>query len=268
MKPAVSDVFEILGSENPAALLKKWLNEASGQPAGGSGRKRGAKTQEKIQGKASSGPSKKLRRAAGGGSHTSSHAAFGGGALGEALGGESSRGEPWAAALSTADSRGRPSCRMVLVKEIRQKSSQPAELVFFTNYESGKGRDLSQNPHAALLFYWPALGRQIRVQGRARKISRQRSAAYWRSRSRGSRLSQTVSRQSASVAGRQALEDLWRRAEAQFRGREIPCPQHWGGYSLSIQRIEFWIDHPRRLHDRFLFEKKPRGGWSCRRLFP
>ncbi len=212
----VSDVFESLGSENPALLLKKWLTEARGHSAGG--------------------------------------------------------GEPWAAALSTvdsqADSQARPSCRMVLVKEIRQKSSQPPELVFFTNYESGKGRDLSQNPHAALLFYWPALGRQIRAQGRARKISRQRSAAYWRSRSRGSQLSQTVSRQSASAAGRPALEDLWRRAEAQFRGREIPCPPHWGGYSLSAQKIEFWTDRPRRLHDRFLFEKKPRGGWSCRRLFP
>ena len=222
-------------SENPLPELQKWLEEALGPAA----RHESAFGKDII--KASSAKGSRRR---------------------------GFFGEPWAAALSTSDSRGRPSSRIVLVKKAEiKKSSKSAALIFFTNYRSAKGRDLDKNPQASLLFYWPLTGRQLRVQGAARKTPRRESLAYWETRSRASQLSQQVSKQSSAAASRKAIEALRRAAAVKFRRKNIPCPAHWGGYRLSIRQIEFWIERESRFHDRFLF-KKTRRGWSGRRLFP
>ena len=231
MRPPASDVLKSLGSDSPMALLKKWLEEAknpSGKPFG---------KKESLRGKAPRGTDVQEKN-------------------------------PWAAALSTLDSKNQPSSRMILLKKIElKKSEQSGDLIFFTNYKSAKGEDLKRNPKASLLFYWPLMGRQIRVQGTAKKASRKESASYWRTRSRASQLSQLVSRQSFPVSDRESLEELRRRAKIKSRGKAIPRPAHWGGYRVAVQKIEFWLEREHRLHDRFLFEKKVRG-WDCRRLFP
>ena len=169
--------------------------------------------------------------------------------------------EPWAMVLSTSHN-GKVSSRVVLLKLIDQ-----GHLIFYTNYLSKKGRDMESNPRAALNFYWPQLGRQIRVEGLVKKISRKKSVSYWKTRSRASQLSQWISQQSQEVLDRKQLEILKKSAEKTFRSKEIPCPRHWGGYALHIKKLEFWKNREHRLHDRFLFEKKA-GAWKKQRLFP
>ena len=170
--------------------------------------------------------------------------------------------EPWAMSLISAGRDGAPSARTVLLKRLAA-----GRLIFFSNYKSRKGRELEENPKAAALFYWERLGRQILVQGRVEKTAASVSDAYWNQRSRNSRISQQLSRQSAPVADRAALEALRDKAKQRFKGRAIPRPPHWGGFALLPDKIEFWNERPHRLHDRFLFEKQ-NGVWTARRLFP
>ena len=170
--------------------------------------------------------------------------------------------EPTAMSVATASSLANLHLRVVLCKSWSRDG-----FVFFTNYQSRKGRDLLQNQNAAALFYWDPLFRQVKISGSVQKTSRAESEAYWNSRPRESQLSQYISQQSTPVNGRETLESAWRQAEQKFHLQPIPCPEHWGGYTLSPREIEFWIGRPNRLHDRFIFEKS-RENWTFRRLSP
>jgi pyridoxamine 5'-phosphate oxidase len=139
--------------------------------------------------------------------------------------------------------------------------------VFFTNYDSRKGSELEANPRAALLFYWPVLGRQVRIEGAVRRASRERTAEYVRSRPRGSQLSALASPQSQVVPSRGALEDRVEEIAAHYAGAELPVPERWGGFVVAHEQIEFWQHRDDRLHDRILYT--PDGdGWKIERLAP
>jgi len=165
--------------------------------------------------------------------------------------------------LATADETGRPSARIVLLKGCDERG-----LTFFTNYDSRKGRELGQNPYAALTFFWPALDRQVRIEGRVERTSRQESEEYFRSRPRGSRLGAWASAQSQPIDGREELERAVAALEARFATDEIPCPQFWGGLRLVPDVWELWQGRPSRLHDRFRYTRNPEGGWQRERLSP
>jgi pyridoxamine 5'-phosphate oxidase len=169
---------------------------------------------------------------------------------------------PNAMSLATADSKGVPSARMVLLKSFDEEG-----FIFFSNYKSRKGRDLEQNPNAALIFYWGPLERQVCVAGPVERIGRERSTQYFDSRPLGSRLSAWVSRQSSVIGSREELESAVREAEEQFAGRGVPLPPHWGGFLLRPERIEFWQSRPNRLHDRFHFTREG-STWRRDRLSP
>lgn len=165
--------------------------------------------------------------------------------------------------LATVDEHGRPSARIVLLKGLDQRG-----FVFFTNYESRKGRELAQNPNAALVFYWPGQERQVCVAGTVTKVSVEESQRYFSSRPRGSRIGAWASKQSSVVGGRQELEKQWAECESRFPNQEIPLPPFWGGYLLSPVRYEFWQGRPNRLHDRFQYVRGPRVAWVIERLAP
>lgn len=170
--------------------------------------------------------------------------------------------QPDAMTLATADSRCAPSARMVLFKGIDAGS-----FLFFSNYESRKGRDLAANRHAALVFYWSATRHQVRLSGTVRRVSRVASKAYFRSRPRGAQLSALASPQSRVVASRAVLE----RAVAELDRRypdDVPLPKDWGGYALRPQWIEFWENRADRLHDRLRYVRLRGGGWRAERLAP
>jgi pyridoxamine 5'-phosphate oxidase len=167
-----------------------------------------------------------------------------------------------AAALATADDRGRPSARFVLLK-----AADAHGFVFFTDTKSRKGRELHTNPRAALAFYWNATGRQVRVEGWVVPVSPSEADAYWETRPRESRLAASVSRQSEPVDRRQTLLGRWRSLRRELRDTEIPRPPRWSGYRLVPHTIEFWIHREHRLHDRELFVRRGRR-WSRRVLQP
>jgi pyridoxamine 5'-phosphate oxidase len=170
--------------------------------------------------------------------------------------------EPDAAALATADGDGRPSARMVLTKGFDESG-----VVFFTNYASRKADELEANPHAALLFHWPALGRQVRIEGVVARVPRAETEAYARSRSRDSQLSALASPQSQPVPGRDWLEQRVAELDREHAGAELPVREDWGGYRLSPAAWEFWQHRANRLHDRFRY--LPEGaGWRIERLGP
>lgn len=163
--------------------------------------------------------------------------------------------------LATADRSGRPSARVVLLKGCDQRG-----FVFFTHYESRKGRDLAENPRAALVFYWPEFDRQVRIEGTVERISREESEAYFQSRPLGARIGAAVSRQSEPIAGREELERAVREA-AERLGENVPCPDTWGGYRVVPEEIEIWQGRENRLHDRFRYRRQPEG-WKIDRLSP
>ncbi|HEY8996364.1 MAG TPA: pyridoxamine 5'-phosphate oxidase [Edaphobacter sp.] len=169
--------------------------------------------------------------------------------------------DPNAAALATADQYGSPSVRMVLVKRVDQLG-----FCFFTNSESRKGMDLAANPRAALCFYWKSLQKQVRVEGHVVELPTQDVDAYFHSRSRGSQLGASVSRQSRPLKSREELEELVAEVTANTSG-EVPRPPWWKGYAIRPERIEFWAAGENRLHDRIAFLREE-DGWRRQRLFP
>ncbi|MBI0435374.1 pyridoxamine 5'-phosphate oxidase [Roseomonas sp. KE0001] len=171
--------------------------------------------------------------------------------------------DPNAMTLATATPDGLPSARMVLLKGLDARG-----FVFFTNRESRKGVELAANPHAALLFHWKSLRRQVRVEGRVEHTGEAESDEYYASRARISRLGAWASRQSRPLSGREELEAGLREAEARYPGEEIPRPPYWGGFRVIPTRIEFWHDQPFRLHDRRVFQARPEGGWRVEILAP
>lgn len=170
--------------------------------------------------------------------------------------------DPNAMAVTTVNASGRPSARMVLLRGLDREG-----FVFFTNYLSRKGRDLAANPEAGLLFFWPQLGRQVRVEGRVRKVSAKESDGYFATRPRGSQLSAWASSQSRVIGGRDVLERKMKELEKKYEGRKIPRPPHWGGYRVIPSVVEFWSGRKNRLHDRLNYRKKGKG-WVRERLAP
>jgi pyridoxamine 5'-phosphate oxidase len=171
--------------------------------------------------------------------------------------------EPEAVALATATPDGRPSARMVLAKGVDERG-----FAFYTNYGSRKGDELEANPRAALLFHWPALGRQVRVEGPVERLAREDSERYARNRSRDSQLSALASPQSRPVPSREGLEERVAELAREHEGRELPVREDWGGYRLIPDAWEFWQHRPNRLHDRFRYLPEPGGGWRIERLGP
>lgn len=164
--------------------------------------------------------------------------------------------------LGTSSKDGQPSARIVLLKSFDNRG-----FVFYTNYDSRKGKELSDNPRACLLFYWSQLWRQVRVEGDIEKVSTAESEAYFQSRPLGSRLGAWASNQSEIVETREVLEARFAELEKRF-GEDVPRPEHWGGYRLKPNSIEFWQGRDNRLHDRLLYRLKDDGSWSIERLGP
>ncbi|MGL5805670.1 MAG: pyridoxamine 5'-phosphate oxidase [Xenococcaceae cyanobacterium] len=171
--------------------------------------------------------------------------------------------EPNAMTLATTTADGKPTARMVLLKDFDARG-----FVFYTNYESLKGQQLNENPFAALVFWWAELERQIRIEGQVEKISNPESDAYFHSRPIGSQLGAWVSHQSQVIDSREVLETRQLDLEQQYRDREIPRPIHWGGFRVVPSVIEFWQGRPSRLHDRLRYTLQANGSWLRERLSP
>ncbi len=171
--------------------------------------------------------------------------------------------EPNAMTLATADRNGHPYARVLLLKDCDAEG-----FVFFTNYRSDKGRQLAENPRAALVFLWLELERQVRIEGTVGPISPAESEVYFRSRPRESRLGSLASRQSQVVAGRKVLDDRFQQLATQYPDDNIPMPNHWGGYRLRPEMLEFWQGRHGRMHDRLRYRSQKSGDWLLERLEP
>lgn len=167
-----------------------------------------------------------------------------------------------AMSVATVGADGRPSSRILLIKDFNQQG-----FTWFTNYASRKGRDLEAHPHAALLFHWVELERQVRIEGRVERLPAAQSDAYFHSRPLKSRLGAVASAQSEPIADRSMLEQRFRQAEAEY-GDQPERPPHWGGYRLIPDRMEFWQGRPSRLHDRIVYTRHGEGPWRRERLQP
>ena len=170
--------------------------------------------------------------------------------------------EPNAAILSTSTKKGKPSSRAVLVKEFDERG-----FVFYTNYKSKKAQEIEVNPYGSLLFYWQDFERQVRIQGKIRKVSRSKSEKYFHSRPRLSQISVLASHQSKTLENREELDKKVKKLEKMYDGKEIPLPDYWGGYILEHRNVEFWQGRRDRLHDRFVYTKHGRI-WQIERLAP
>lgn len=169
---------------------------------------------------------------------------------------------PESMCLATSDPDGRPSARMVLMKGIEERS-----IVFYTNYDSRKGKELEANPQAAVVFHWIELQRQVRIEGPVTAVDQQTSEAYFASRGRGSQIGAWASMQSRPLASRSELEQREREVRERFEHQTIPLPEFWGGFRLHIEAIEFWQGRANRLHDRLRFDWD-NGDWAAMRLYP
>ncbi len=165
--------------------------------------------------------------------------------------------------LATATPNGKPSARLVLLKQADDNG-----FVFYTNYNSRKGAELIDNPFAALVFHWAELHRQIRIEGKVEKVSAEESEQYFHSRPRDSQLGAWASPQSNVVSGREELERMFEELTQQYGDKPIPLPPHWGGFRLKPTTIEFWQGRASRLHDRIVYELQSDGRWSIKRLAP
>jgi len=171
--------------------------------------------------------------------------------------------EPNAATLATATRDGRPGARTVLLKGVDGRG-----FVFYSSYESRKGRELEANPRAVLVFSWLELERQVIVEGEVARVSREESDAYFHSRPPAHQLSAWVSTQSATIPGRTVLEESYRTLERKYAGQTVPLPPHWGGSRLNPGSVEFWQGRRNRLHDRLRYRRDKDGGWTVERIAP
>jgi pyridoxamine 5'-phosphate oxidase len=170
--------------------------------------------------------------------------------------------DPEAMALASVDIAGRPSVRIVLLK-----GHGPEGFVFYTNQRSRKGEELAANPAAALLFHWKSLRRQVRIEGKVSRVSASEADSYFASRSRDSQLGAWASDQSQPLASRAEFESRYETMRQKFEGVDVPRPDHWGGYRVAADRMEFWTDRPHRLHERRLFTRSG-DGWTESLLYP
>lgn len=170
---------------------------------------------------------------------------------------------PNAMTLATATPDGVPSARVVLLKSFDERG-----FVFYTNYESQKGRELEANSAAALVFYWAEFARQVRISGQVTRTSREESEAYFHTRPKDSQLGALASRQSEVISSRDALEGKMNELLAEYADKPVPLPSFWGGYRLASETIEFWQTRPSRLHDRLRYRKLQSGDWLIERLSP
>lgn len=171
--------------------------------------------------------------------------------------------DPEAMSLATADEVGNPTVRIVLLKD-----HGPEGFTFYTNEQSAKGRELSVNPHAALLFHWKSLRRQVRIEGSVDRVAPEVADAYFATRSRESQLGAWASDQSRPLESRKLFEARYEDVKARFHDQPVPRPPHWGGFRLIPLMIEFWTDRPHRLHDRRVFLAQDGGDWSEGLLYP
>lgn len=171
--------------------------------------------------------------------------------------------EPNAMTLATIAPDGKPSARMVLLKDFDERG-----FTFYTNYDSAKGQQLIQTPWAALVFWWAQLERQVRIEGRVEKVSAQESDEYFASRPETSQLGAWVSNQSQVIASREVLEKRFAQLKEKYAGQAIPRPPHWGGFRVIPDSIEFWQGRPSRLHDRLRYRLLKDGSWLRERLAP
>ena len=170
---------------------------------------------------------------------------------------------PDAMTLATATKNGMPSARMVVLRGFDERG-----FVFYTDYDSQKGRELAENPNAALVFYWRELDRQIRIAGQVSTISHDESERYFQSRPITSRLAAWASRQGEVIPDRKVLEDRFKQLTEAYQAKEIPLPPYWGGYRLLPDMFEFWQGRPSRLHDRLRCTRQPDVDWQIERLSP